>query len=344
MRTSTSFIVLIERQTRRIALGGLLLLAAMLVTPSVRAAEINPKIATDLWLATTQLVAAPSSWLTKPGAEPMAEVLVVGNSTDPELKSLSSAIRKAGGTVLNRYTTVRALLASVPSSALTSLAQRNDVLSISPNRPTQRMASTLEATTGTLTSAVRPPIGLPGSMPLDGSGVGIAILDSGVMSAHQHFLNAAGQTRVAMNLDFVGYTGASFMATQPNTSARAKLQAQVTRTGASMPDVYGHGSHVAAVAAGRAMAGALTDTAGIAPGATIFDLRVLADDGTGRASDTLAAIDWVVANAKAYNIRVMNLSLASGSTESWQTDPLARAARAATAAGVVVVAAGGNFG
>src|SRR5207237_7013251 len=40
----------------------------------------------------------------------------------------------------------------------------------------------------------------------------------------------------------------------------------------------------------------------------------------------------------------MNLSLAAGSTESFITDPLARAARRAVAAGIVVVAAGGNAG
>ena len=56
------------------------------------------------------------------------------------------------------------------------------------------------------------------------------------------------------------------------------------------------------------------------------------------------AIDWVIYHAREYNIRVMNLSLASDSTETYLTDPLARAARAAVAAGITVVAAAGNFG
>ncbi len=65
---------------------------------------------------------------------------------------------------------------------------------------------------------------------------------------------------------------------------------------------------------------------------------------TAQMSDVLAGIDWVIYHAKEYNIRVMNLSLAADSTESWQTDPLARAARSAAAAGITVVVAAGNFG
>ena len=52
----------------------------------------------------------------------------------------------------------------------------------------------------------------------------------------------------------------------------------------------------------------------------------------------------MIYHAKEYNIRVMNLSLAADSTETWQTDPLARAARSAVAAGITVVVAAGNFG
>src|SRR5258708_21925713 len=40
----------------------------------------------------------------------------------------------------------------------------------------------------------------------------------------------------------------------------------------------------------------------------------------------------------------MNLGLAAGSIESFLTDPLGRAARAASAAGIVVVVAAGNAG
>ncbi len=86
------------------------------------------------------------------------------------------------------------------------------------------------------------------------------------------------------------------------------------------------------------------DSTGIAPKASLFDVKVLDDNGFGQLSDVLAGIDWVLYYAKTYNIRVMNLSLAADSTETHQTDPLAIAVRSATAAGITVVVAGGNFG
>jgi len=61
-------------------------------------------------------------------------------------------------------------------------------------------------------------------------------------------------------------------------------------------------------------------------------------------SDVLEGIDWVIYHAKQYNIRVMNLSLAAASTETYLTDPLCRAVRSAVAAGITVVVAAGNFG
>ena len=61
-------------------------------------------------------------------------------------------------------------------------------------------------------------------------------------------------------------------------------------------------------------------------------------------ADVLAGIDCVIQHSRTNNIRVMNLSLGAGSTESFLTDPLARAARSAGSTGVVVVAAAGNAG
>ena len=97
-------------------------------------------------------------------------------------------------------------------------------------------------------------------------------------------------------------------------------------------DRYGHGSHVAAVAAGRGAYQAV-DTTGIAPNANLYDVRVLDDNGYGQLSDVLAGIDWVIYNARFKNIRIINLSLGADSTESYQTDPLARAVRSAVGPG-----------
>ena len=73
-------------------------------------------------------------------------------------------------------------------------------------------------------------------------------------------------------------------------------------------------------------------------------LKVLDEQGRGRISDVIAALDYVVANKDALNIRIVNLSVATGVYESYNTDPLTLAAKRAVDAGIVVVAAAGNNG
>jgi subtilisin family serine protease len=109
----------------------------------------------------------------------------------------------------------------------------------------------------------------------------------------------------------------------------------------SDPDVYGHGTQVASIAAGRSITGA-PESAGIASNANIYDVRVLDDTGVGQIGDVLAGIDWVIYHSKDYNIRVLNLSLAADSTESFRTDPLCRRARC-DFVGLTVVVAAGNW-
>src|SRR5438045_8088046 len=58
----------------------------------------------------------------------------------------------------------------------------------------------------------------------------------------------------------------------------------------------------------------------------------------------IAAFDYVVAHKSDFNIRVVNLSVATGVYESYDTDPLTVAARRVVDAGIVVVASAGNAG
>src|SRR5207249_4728632 len=60
--------------------------------------------------------------------------------------------------------------------------------------------------------------------------------------------------------------------------------------------------------------------------------------------NVIAALDYVVANKDAFNIRVVNLSVAAGVYESYNTDPLTVAAKRAVEAGIVVVTVAGNRG
>src|SRR5260221_14757025 len=86
------------------------------------------------------------------------------------------------------------------------------------------------------------------------------------------------------------------------------------------------------------------DTTGVAPGAALVDVRGLDDGGFGDLAKKIAGIDWVMANAATYNIRVLNISLRTNPADSYLTDPLCAAARNAVAAGITVIVAAGNYG
>ena len=82
----------------------------------------------------------------------------------------------------------------------------------------------------------------------------------------------------------------------------------------------------------------------MAPGSSLVSLKVLGADGSGNTSDVIEAIDWAITNRARFNIRVINLSLGRPVLESYLDDPLCQAAQRAVNAGIVVVAAAGNFG
>ena len=85
---------------------------------------------------------------------------------------------------------------------------------------------------------------------------------------------------------------------------------------------------------------------GMAPDARIVSVKVGVADGGVDVSQVIAAIDWVVQhrNDNDLNIRVINLSYGTNSAQLSTIDPLAYAAEQAWKAGILVVAAGGNYG
>ena len=63
----------------------------------------------------------------------------------------------------------------------------------------------------------------------------------------------------------------------------------------------------------------------MAPGASLIALRVLGADGTGTVDGVINALQWVLDNAKAKNIRVVNLSFGmkpSGSIPKVEPTPI----------------------
>jgi serine protease AprX len=193
-----------------------------------------------------------------------------------------------------------------------SLSNQPNVAYISLDRP---LAASLDYSAG----AVNAPAAW--SAGLDGSGVGIAIIDSGIYSHPDlNGVNSA-QSRVVYRQSFIG--GNQF-------------------------DDFGHGTHVAGIAAGNANQssgpGAYHMYRGIAPNANVLDLRVLDANGSSSDSVVIAAIQKAVQLKNRYNVRVINLSLGRPIYEGCTHDPLCQAVEAAWKNGIVVVVAAGNLG
>ena len=106
------------------------------------------------------------------------------------------------------------------------------------------------------------------------SGVGVAVVDSGVDLEHPDLNVSTGVNCIT--------------------------------PGATADDDGGHGTHVAGTIAAKNNGSGVT---GVAPGTKIWAVKVLDSSGSGPWSAIICGIDWVTANAAARNIKVMNMSL-----------------------------------
>jgi len=161
-----------------------------------------------------------------------------------------------------------------------------------------------------------------------GRGIGVAIIDSGITTWHDDLYRTATGSftrRVVHYKDFTRDVSSNLWFNDLPT------------------DDYGHGTHVAGIIAGSGFDSG-GRRMGVAPGAKLLGLKVLDSEGHGYVSDVIAAIDYAIAVRSTFNVRVINLSVASGVFESYWNDPLTLAARRAAEAGIIVVAAAGNLG
>ncbi|WP_151480830.1 S8 family peptidase [Streptomyces albicerus] len=141
----------------------------------------------------------------------------------------------------------------------------------------------------------------------DGKGVKIAVLDTGVDATHPDL-----KDQVVAEKNFSAAPDAT--------------------------DKYGHGTHVASIAAGTGAKSA-GKYKGVAPGAKLLNGKVLDDGGYGEDSGILAGMDW----AAEQGADVVNLSLGGGDTP--EIDPLeAQVNKLSKEKGILFAIAAGNSG
>ncbi|HEY3579577.1 MAG TPA: S8 family serine peptidase, partial [Pyrinomonadaceae bacterium] len=292
----------------------LVTLAVLLSLCSALTVSTNTKVhaatsATTTNLASTKISPDLQELILSGQGDQRVKVIVQSVPTTSSL--LGGLLNTVGGLLVNVLSALNIRIVDVTANDVQVLASDPSVSYISLDAPV-RSSGHLVTTTGT--QQIRVQKTLLGTNNLDGSGVTIAVLDSGIDKNHKSFATAG---KIKFSKDFTGEN----------------------RT----DDPWGHGTHVAAIAAGD---GAPTSGAyeGIAPGANLVNLRVLNSQGIGSVSGVLAALDWLMTNKGTYNVKVVNMSLGTPAVNSYEDDPICNAVRKLVNSGVVVVAAAGNLG
>ena len=142
------------------------------------------------------------------------------------------------GMLGRRIASISARVAEVPDDCLSQLASHPNVIAVSADRQVRgALQGTIRATVGAAWVAEH--------LGFDGTGIGVAIVDSGVAAWHDDL----GNNRVVHFADFVNRQAVPY-------------------------DDYGHGTHVAGIIAGNGQ-NAGGSRRGIAPGAHLVVLKAL---------------------------------------------------------------------
>ncbi len=214
-------------------------------------------------------------------------------------------VRGLGGEVTRGYERLPMRAMSIPASALDALVRGQGVKFVAMDGEVVGFSEAGRLTANT------PPIGSTYDNLYNGTPYALAVIDSGV----------------GVHLDIPVILQVDFTGNELDTPS----------------DPYGHGTHVAGIATGLG-AGSSYVHWGQAYAAKVISLRAMDQNGSGRVSEVLAALDWLLVNGAAHNVRVVNMSLGKSIDEEAALDPLVQATEAVWDAGMVVVVSAGNYG
>src|SRR4051812_18952268 len=232
-------------------------------------------------------------------------------------KQAAKLVRRHGGKVVSRVSLIHGLAVNLPAKQARALAKDSHVLGLTLNSRVHSNGLSPEKLGTTFPKTVK--ADKLWKLGITGRGVGVAVIDTGV----------AGN--------------------QPDFAGRIVANAVTSPAATTAADGFGHGTHVAGIIAGNSFNRAPTDPfygkyVGVAPEANLVTIKASDDQGNATVLDVINGIAFAVDHRRDYNIRVLNLSLASDTPVSYKLDVLDAAVEYAWQKGITVVVASGNRG
>ena len=304
--------------------------------PPAAAATPAPGARIQEWLAARLAAAQAATGSVRRPPAPMT-VLVHGTSADEAAR----AARASGLRLMRTWDAIGVAVASGPPDRIRAAAHQPGVTYLEGDRPlvytdvTSNIATRGDAARHTLTGA--------DGHALDGRGVSVAEIDSGVDGLHPLLTEKAGLSAVVANLKSIC----------PQLSLGPDCFIDVPGNDSDTLSVGGHGTHVAGIIAGRDVRVDGKQMHGAAPGAKIVALSV----GIAISIyDVANGFEWVLRNhahpcgaaaaaARCPPIKVVSNSWGpAGGGDFDPQDTVVQFQRKLADAGIVTVWANGNDG
>lgn len=223
---------------------------------------------------------------------------------EEDIEKIEKLIKDNGGVVIGKFKVGDIIAATISADKIGEVAKDNSIKKAWPNRIYHAL----------LDKSV-PQINAPvmWDNEYNGSGIKIAILDTGIDKTHPML-----QGKVILEKVFTGENHAY--------------------------DIKGHGTHVAGIAAGRKVSSDSYN--GVAPDALLINAKVLNDTGSGNDIGIINAINWAIDpdGNPGTDDGADVISMSLGGPYSDIDSPLLSAIKDAADAGVIVVVASGNCG
>ncbi len=262
-----------------------------------------------LLVATTAVPVAAGPAAPAPASDDQVWIVTLDDD-HPSTLHAEALVRRHGGTLRQVYATaLNGFSFSGPEQAARNLERSPRVVRVEADQPLQVTGHT------TPTGVLRIDAPTAHADNYTGTGVNIAILDTGIDSSHPA-------------LDVAADLGKNCIDTNST----------------STEDVHGHGTHVAGTASARVAGSTFV---GAASHATVVPVKVLGDNGSGSWESVICGVDHVTQSLSTPNpITVANMSLSgSGSAgDACSSSALRQAICNSVTAGVVHVVAAGNDG